>query len=174
MESIEALQKQVMGALVSHFGLSDVARMDAHPPVFEAYREHIDGLRFFGVDYGQAMGHFERAAKIDSTFLAPRIFLVFAYANQGRRAEADSLVQLLKRGGQRLTPYQRLYIEVMDALLSCNYAECMRYLRQLEKKTPNANDINFLIGLMAIRMNHPQEAVDAYAGFEGPAETGKT
>jgi len=129
-------------------------------------------MRIFGADYGQAMHHFERAAEIDSTFLSPRIFLVYAYSSQGRQNEADSLLLLLKQGHHRLTPYQRLYMEFVEALLHRSHAECMRFLRQLERRTPDANDVNYLIGLTAIRMNRPQEAVDAYAEFDIPKDLG--
>jgi len=53
-------------------------------------------------------------------------------------------------------------MEFVEALLHRSHAECMRFLRQLERRTPDANDVNYLIGLTAIRMNRPQEAVDAY------------
>lgn len=172
MKQIEVLQKKVMGALVSHLGLTTITGMDVHPPVYEAYREHVAGLSAFGVDFETAARHFTRAAELDSTFMSPRVFLVWSLMNLGMRAEADSLIQVLRAGQQRLTPYQRLYVEVVDTFMHHDYPEAMRFLRLLEKKSPNAGDVNILIGLVAVRTNRPQMAVEAFERFVVPEDEG--
>jgi tetratricopeptide (TPR) repeat protein len=131
------------------------------------------GIASFGSDYAEAIQHFERAAELDSTFLAPRLFIVFSYSNQARYAEADSLLDTLKRDRQRLTDFQRLYVDFLEALLHRNNAECLRLLRQLERATPNAGNVNYLIGLTAIRLNRPREALDTYEQYEVTAEHGR-
>lgn len=166
MKSIEELRQQVMGALVSRFGDFHLSTEREQPPTYEAYREHMLGVSKFGSDYAEAIRHFERSAELDTTFLAPRLFMVYSYSNQARYAEADSLLTTLKRDRQRLTDYQRLYVDFLEALLRHNDAECLRFLRQLERTTPNAGNVNYLIGLTAIRLNRPREALETYAQYE--------
>jgi tetratricopeptide (TPR) repeat protein len=131
------------------------------------------GIDSFGSDYAEAIQHFERAAELDSTFLAPRLFMVFSYANQGRYAKADSLLDTLKRDRQRLTDYQCLYVDFLEALYRHNDAESLRLLRQLEITTPNAGNINYLIGLTAIRLNRPRETLDTYEQYEMTVDHGR-
>ena len=103
------------------------------------------GIGLFGSSYAEAIRHFERAAELDSTFLAPRLFMVFSYSNQERYAEADSLLGILKRQRQRLTNYQSLLVDLLEAMLHRHYAEGLRLLRQLERLTPNAGSRSNLI-----------------------------
>jgi tRNA A-37 threonylcarbamoyl transferase component Bud32/tetratricopeptide (TPR) repeat protein len=162
MESIEMLRQQVMAAVASHLTGSPIVGEGTQPPTYEAYREHMLGMELFGSDYPQAVRHFERAAELDSSFLPPRIFIIYSYSNQGRRAEADSIFRILDGNRQHLSRYERLYLDFLGALLRNDHAESLRFLRQLEKLTPNTGSIKYLIGLTAIRVNRPQEAVHVF------------
>jgi len=172
MESIDMLRRQVMGAVASHLDESSIVREGVQPPTFEAYREYVIGMRLFGSDYPKAVHHFECAAELDPAFLPPRILIVYAYRNQGRYAEADSILRVLDHNRQRLSGYECLHLDFLGALLRNNHAKSLKLLRQMEKLTPNSGMINYLIGLAAIRLNRPQEAVDAFTQYGIPDDVG--
>jgi len=173
MEGIEALRQKVKGALASHLGSFHIIGEEVQPPDFEAYQQYMAGVGLFGSNYAEAISHFESAVELDSTFLSPIILLVYSYFNLDKYAQADSLLQPLRRERQRLTPYQRMYVDYLESSLDHDYAESMRFLRQLEKETPNATGIKYLIGLTAIRMNRPQVTVDTYEQYEIPEKSGR-
>ena len=50
-------------------------------------------------------------------------------------------------------------------MLRHDHAESLRFLRQLEKLTPNTGSIYYLIGLTAIRLNRPQETVHVFTEY---------
>jgi tetratricopeptide (TPR) repeat protein len=166
MTAIEALRQQVMGALVIHVEPTALGGLSSKPPSFEAYQEYIAGIEFFSVDYARAIRHFEQAVELDPTFMAPLIYAVGAYANQGDYAEAESLVQRLNENRGRLTPLESRYTDYWAAGLRGDHAEALRVLRQAEKLAPGDYVINFLLGNLALRLNRPQETVDTYAKMD--------
>jgi tetratricopeptide (TPR) repeat protein len=163
MTAIEALRQQVMGALVTHIKPTALGGLLSKPPSFEAYQEYIAGMDFFSVDYARAIRHFGRSAELDPTFVAPIMYMVGAFSNQGNYDEAESLVQRLNENRGGLTAFERNYVDYWIAYLRGDNAEALRTLRQMEKLAPGDYVINFLIGNVALRSNRPQETVDTYA-----------
>jgi tetratricopeptide (TPR) repeat protein len=155
--------EQVMGALVTHIKPTALGGLLSKPPSFEAYQEYIAGMDFFSVDYARAIRHFGRSAELDPTFVAPIMYMVGAFSNQGNYDEAESLVQRLNENRGGLTAFERNYVDYWIAYLRGDNAEALRTLRQMEKLAPGDYVINFLIGNVALRSNRPQETVDTYA-----------
>jgi len=169
MEVIETLRQRVVGTLALYFSSipSKILRV-SKPPLFDAYREYMIGLEYFVKDYSQALHHFEQAAKLDPEFLAPRTRMAIIYGTLGEYAKADSIFRFINKNRKYLTPFERNYLDWYMSHLKGNYAEALLYLRQAEKLAPNDIVINYLIGLEALRNNHPQETVNIYTKIELP------
>ncbi|MFC1573256.1 protein kinase [Candidatus Eisenbacteria bacterium] len=165
MESIEALRQQVMAAVALHVSEAHVTGKGSPPPAYAAYREYMLGMELFGSDYPQAIRHFELAAELDSSFLPPRVFMIYSYSNQGRRAEADSIYRIVDSNRGNLTSYERLYLDFLGALLRRDHAESMRLLRRLEVQSPYRGSIRYLIARVALKLNRPREAEQVMSEF---------
>jgi tetratricopeptide (TPR) repeat protein/predicted Ser/Thr protein kinase len=161
--AIERLRARIMGAVAFRMDSGLIHGEVITPPTYEAYREYSIGMRFFGPDYPAAIGHFERAATLDTTFIAPRIYIYFCYWNRARYAEADSALQTIERRRTRLAPYEQRLTDYMAASMRGDDAEALRALRLLEGLAPDDGLVKYLIGYTALGLNHPKEAVEAFS-----------
>lgn len=170
MEVIETLRQRVLGTLQLYFDSipSKILRV-SKPPLYDAYREHIVGLEYFGKDYLQALRHFKLAAERDPEFLAPRTRIAIIYGTLGEYAKADSEFRFINKYREYLTLFEQNYLDWYMSRLSGNYAEALQHLRQAEKQAPNSIYVNYLIGLEALRNNNPQETVNIFTKTE-PSE----
>jgi tetratricopeptide (TPR) repeat protein len=82
----------------------------AKPPSLEVYEEFAAGEAAWP-DYVAALGHFERAAALDSTFAMAAIEMSTATRMLGRCARTDSIGRRLLGGGRDLAPWERLMME---------------------------------------------------------------
>jgi len=104
MEAITSIRQRIMGALAAEFDPHLPSHADVQPPLFEAYQEYVVGTELFGTDYSAAIHHFERAADLDSTFMAPRFEVAYSYNNRREYAKADSV---FRRGPEPPPPGRR-------------------------------------------------------------------
>jgi class 3 adenylate cyclase/tetratricopeptide (TPR) repeat protein len=167
MEVIEKVSSEITGGLAYHFRLQDI-RIISKPPSKDAYSEYLTGLELFGLDYEGAMQHFVRATKIDSLFMPPQFYIVSIFAFLGEYSQADSVVQIIRRNRERLTPFERHMLDNTIAELNGNYAECLRHLRLAENISPGDWTVNFVIGLHAVHLNKPKITVETYAKLDIP------
>ena len=166
MAVIDELSQRVMGIVAGHTNSRFELRMLSEPPSFDAYREYMTGTDLFGTDYPRAIGHFERAAEIDSMFMPARLRIAVAYGNQGQYARADSICRLINRHRERLSPYMRIYLDWYRANLRGNNAEAYRFAREAGEMAPNDWVVNYIIGLEAIKVNRPGETVEVYSRID--------
>ena len=161
MSAITAMSQKMMGAFAAHLGRARLIR-SSHIPSFEAYQELAAGMERFGRDYEAAIQHFERAIELDSLYLHPRIFAIYSYSNLGHYAQVESLLRELQVERQHLGENGRLFVDQMEASLQRDHATALRLLRELEQRDPTSPAANYLVGLTALRLNRPQETIDAY------------
>jgi len=143
------------------------------PPTYDAYKEFSAGISLFGPDYPGAIGHFRRAAAIDTSFVAPSIYIMFCYTNTGRYAEADSLQRMLANKRSRLTPYEALWVDVVSTEIRGNQQEQLKLLRQLDSVEPGNFIIKHMIAGAALALNRPREALAAISALEAHPEAAK-
>jgi len=131
----------------------------AHPPSLEAYRHYLEGLRRFerSNDMRGALTNFYRAVELDSTFIAPRFYIVFAHGNLGEPVQADSNAQLLVAQRPLLTEYQR---NTLDWQLASLHGDQMAGLEAARARG------GIDVGVQALKVNRPQETVDVLAEHE--------
>jgi serine/threonine protein kinase len=169
MAVINELRQRVMGVVAGHINPAFQLRMLSEPPSFDAYREYMTGTELFGTDYAQAIGHFERAAELDSMFMPARLRIAVAYGNQGQWARADSICSFINRHRERLTPFMRIYLDWYRAHIRGNDTEAYRLIRQAGELAPNDWMTNYIIGLFAKNVNRPGETVEVYSQLDNVA-----
>src|SRR6266700_3816094 len=163
LAAVEAVRQRVMAALATLFDsrLSHWATMASQPPNFHAYQEFIAGLdRFVQFDMRGAIGHFERAAAVDTTLRLPLIFAANAHMNVGEFAAADSIGHALERHAARFAPLDRAYLAWVLATYRGDGAEALRAARAMVSLAP-ASEARYLVAEDAMALNRPREAADA-------------
>jgi DNA-binding SARP family transcriptional activator/TolB-like protein len=163
MEGLEQLRTRLMGALASLIetragGLIVPA---STPPTYEAYRAYIEGLELFSrVRYAAALPHFERAARLDTTFTLPLLWAAMAHGNSGNLTRQDSLLARLSVVRDRLAPADRHGFDALVARRQGDVRAELRALRQASALAPLSN-WTFMLGARALNDNRPREAITA-------------
>jgi len=169
LAAVEALRQRVMAALATLFDsrLSRWATTASQPPNFQAYQEFIAGLdRFVQFDMRGAIGHFERASAVDTTFRLPLIFAANAHMNLGEFAAADAIGHALEPHAGRLAPLDRSYLAWVLATCRGDGAGALRAARAMANLAP-ASEALYLVAEDAMALMRPREAVDALVAL-GP------
>ena len=171
MDVVQLLSQKVMDTLAVYFdktyGESTITLRK--PPAYEAYKEFLLGTEFFGVDYVEAIRHFTRAVELDPSFLLPKFYIAVAYGNQGRYAEADTIIQFINENRENLSPYDCHMLDWYTATLKGKTEEILRFIIKAEKLAPKNIIINYIHGLNALENNRPLETVQTYAKMDSVA-----
>jgi len=171
MDVIQLLSQKVMDTLAVYFDKTygESAITLRKPPAYEAYEEFLIGAEFFGVDDVEAIRHFTRAVELDPSFLLPKLYIAVAYGNQGRYAEADTIIQFINKNRESLSPYDCHMLDWYTATLKGKTEETLRFIIKAEKFTPKNIIINYIHGLNALENNRPLETVQTYAKMDSVA-----
>jgi len=161
MVAIERLRQKAMGAVAFHAEPGLIKGEVVSPPTYDAYREYSFGVRLFGTNYAAAIEHFERAAALDTTFVAPWLHIYFCHTNQGKYAQGDSLLRSLSQRRERFSPYEGMFLDYMGAHMRGNNAEQLRVLRLMQGAAPDDDVVAYLTGVAALALNRPGETVAA-------------
>lgn len=110
-EALDRVRERVLGILAVRLDdrLRDVLTPGStSPPTLAAYREYVAGLlQFQRSAFGPALYHLERAYDLDSLFVAPLVWQVFAFQNIGQDSERRRAIRELAQREARLTPLDR-------------------------------------------------------------------
>jgi tetratricopeptide (TPR) repeat protein/TolB-like protein len=117
--------------------LTDVSERTGTPPKYEAYRRYTEGLdRYLASDFTGALAHFREATAADTGFAPPRIYASIALSNLGRYVEAEALLDSLQRQRERLSPYNRAWLDYRTAFASGRRLAGLTALRALDSLAP--------------------------------------
>jgi len=166
---ITELRQRIMGALASHLAgttMSRYGQTGRRTPVYDAYQEFLQGLDLFGVDYDEAVRHFERAVALDPEYVVPKIYIATAYGNRGQYQKADAILRSVRQSRAELSPIDRLIFDWYEAYLQGQNEKALRLIREAEKLVPNLYTVKYLVGLYAKIINHPRETVEVYAWMD--------
>jgi tetratricopeptide (TPR) repeat protein len=164
MDIIEKLSSEIIGGLAYDFHSN--VRFISKPPNMDAYSEYIAGMGLYSQDAEEAIKHLIKAIKMDSLFCPPQFELAYAYMNTGEYARADSIIQIINRIRERLSPFERHYLDSQISYLNGNWDECLRNLRLAENISPGDWDINYAIGFLAVNLNKPGITVETYSKLD--------
>jgi tetratricopeptide (TPR) repeat protein/predicted Ser/Thr protein kinase len=161
---IDRLRSRIMGGLAMAVQPPTYGYDRTRPPLHEAYREQILGQSAWGRgNIAEAIGHYERAAEIDSTFLPPLIALTFPFAGAAR---ADSLVRSLTARRDEWSPTENLWIDYRAADLRGDLRVMMRCLRELILTDPGHPGIRSEAMHTAISLGRPREATEHFEALD--------
>jgi serine/threonine protein kinase/tetratricopeptide (TPR) repeat protein len=162
--AMNLVRSRVMGGLAMEVQPPTYGYDRTRPPLYEAYSEQILGQSAWGRgNIAEAVGHYERAAEIDSTFLPPLIALTFPFAGAAR---ADSLVQSLLARRNEWSPTENLWIDYRAADLRGDLRVMMRCLRELIVTDPGHPGIRSEAMHTAISLGRPREATEHFEALD--------
>ena len=160
---VERVRQRMLGAIVTHLDPFYVPGRFTRPPLYRAYREYLAGMDLFGSENSTAMGHFQRAIELDPDFFAPRETLASVYYNMGDEGRMRETIEQILPMRDRLSSVERLRLDWLIHMSRNEYLDGLRVLRESQKLDPDNLVTAYLIGLVAQRVNRPQEALDALA-----------
>ncbi|MEO8451077.1 MAG: BTAD domain-containing putative transcriptional regulator [Gemmatimonadota bacterium] len=161
--AITALQRAVMGAVAVALDKreGDYGPISARPPSYEAYQAYLEAWDFINrYDSKRAIERLDRAAALDTSFLAPRLWAVSVYDTYGYRREADSVLGILEARRDRLSPAERLIADGFRAYFNYDLAGSLQTSRELVGALPGPSSY-FMLANDALAVNRPQEALAA-------------
>jgi len=109
MSGIKALASEVRGYWVSK---------DAHvlsPPSYEAYRAYLKARAVWAEDKTQAEEELHKSMALDSSFIDPHFLLLDLFFNDGRFAQRDSQIAVIKSQFPELTKRQKNMLNYHEA-----------------------------------------------------------
>jgi DNA-binding SARP family transcriptional activator/TolB-like protein len=117
--------------------IGDMLRTRAAPLRYDAYREYVRGVDYFvRRDEGNANEHFLMAARLDTTFAEALLNAVTTQSLRGTPT-ADSIMQVLARRREQLSPMSRLWFDATEAAHRGDPA-AMRHYGELAHRYPDS------------------------------------
>jgi len=162
-KGVEQLRTQVAGALAALLDrrVASVIDPSSRPPTLEAYREYALGLETFqrdGSGHIESIPHFAAASRLDTTFMAPRVWLVFAYDNSGQKQQADSMVAVLAAHRRSLAPLDRYALDFFEADKRDDEDAMLTAAREAARLSPGS-EWSFNAGNLLLNKGRPREAL---------------
>jgi tRNA A-37 threonylcarbamoyl transferase component Bud32/tetratricopeptide (TPR) repeat protein len=166
-EAIEPMMQRVMGFLAINFDerISPQATGLAQPPSLEAYRAFDEGLRHYlqgtADAYREALPYLYQAFELDTTFVTPLIYATLNHNNLGEWAQSDSLVGILERYRDRLSDYDRNWLDYLKARVEGDHQQALRVMRRAAELAPGSKAVYNRAFVALLYNNRPREALDA-------------
>jgi len=136
------------------------------PPTFDAYQESARGLEvFIRGEFGASIEYFLRAVALDSTFLAPRLWVASAYMNTGQWAQADSIVRFSNQAQGRLSVIERQSLDWILARLRGDQWGALEAARRMIELNAGS-EWKWITAWMALSINRPAEAVEVLGSLD--------
>jgi TolB-like protein len=146
---IEEIRARLMGLLAASLDerLAALTVRTTQPPRYEAYREFAQGIdAYVRGDYRDALPRFHRAYDIDPTFYSSLFFASLNHSNLGQYAEADSLLARIAPYKERLSDYERHWLEYRLAFNAGDRPRALQHIRLAAASAPGSKaDYNLAI-----------------------------
>jgi len=129
------------------------------PPNYAAYREFIAGLRAGKLgDSDAELRHYRRAAALDSSFVAPLVQLAYQAMRGDQCDLTDSIATALEPRRERLTPWNRITIDLLDARCRGDMARAVELLGQRLEAYPRSLTAKRQYSAALQSANEPKDA----------------
>ena len=158
---IEALRERLMGlvAIRADVRLAAVSTPTQRPPTSRAYAAFDRGLRrYLDQEYPEAATDFRTAFELDSTFALALVYATIAYWNDDAYPAVDSVIRMLDPIATTLSPYHRLLVENVAAMMRGDVEGSLRALRRAAAIAPGAR-AGYSAGLVALMLGRNEEAL---------------
>jgi len=161
--AIRTLRDRVMGAvaILRDTRLEPLADLARHPPLFEAYQAFDRGIeRFNDQDYGVAIDEFREAYAQDTTFAVALLYAAVAHWNMSEYQAVDSMLTIVRRHTNDLSPYHRHRADFLEAYLEGDPQRTLESIRLAADVAPGSNAA-YRLADVATKMGRPEEAIAA-------------
>ena len=136
----------------------------AEPPSLEAYREVYRGVEaYFRSDTAGEYAHFEHAARVDTRYTTPLVFLAFARTYNSQYAIADTVVRRAERLSDRLAPAERALLDHVEAMIAGDRGGAVRAATRFTALMPGSQESPLLLASVALSTLKPKLALEALA-----------
>ena len=175
--TLEIVRQRTLGSVASSVDprLSSWARVASKPPSFEAYREFVSGQSIWGSDHRQALGHFLRAAELDSTFYAARVEAAILHRLLGECGRTEAIARELGPASDHLAPYEYHVLDAQVAQCDGDWERAYRQARAVVDLRPRSAFLEYSLALQAMQLGRYGEAkqlMDHHALERGVVEVG--
>jgi serine/threonine-protein kinase len=137
MDALQELRNRLMGLLA--LSQDDRVLQTERPPTYTAYLAFSEGMdAYVGGDYESALGSFQRARAVDTSFVLPLLYASFCLANLHDYAPADSVLRIVATQRDRLSDYDRLWLDYQRAELAGDNTEALRAIRRAAEMAPSS------------------------------------
>lgn len=169
LRALAELQQRVAGSLAQvneTTGGTSIGSL-AEPPSLEAYEEVYRGMEaYFRADDSGQFVHLERAARLDTTYTTPLVFLALARTYHLQYAVADSVVRRAERLGDRLSPAERALLDHLEAFIRGDRDEAMFAAERFTALMPGSHESPLLLASVALSVQAPKLALTALARID--------
>jgi tRNA A-37 threonylcarbamoyl transferase component Bud32/TolB-like protein len=175
--ALDPLRERVTGALAILLDdrLQNWTAATSRPPNYEAYQEFLRGMENYGRDPKSDLGHFVRAAQLDSSYAQAVLWAGIVYADMGLLPEADSVFRLLEPQRERLAPYDQATLDYFQSgWTRDDWDGAHRAAMRMEELAPMAGHAHWAVALSALSLNRPREALRAMRRIDPERGWGRT
>ncbi|MGD8727084.1 MAG: protein kinase [Gemmatimonadales bacterium] len=163
MAVVERLRERVLGSLAINLDdrIAPFVTSEAPPPTWEASQSFQRGLElYYANDWSGATDEFIRAAELDSTFLTPLVYAVYAASNSSQTAAlSDSLTAVLYGRRDDLLPLEAHVVEASWLADRGDYAARLRAFERAAALAPGSKwTYNYARALT--QGNRPRQAIE--------------
>ncbi|HEY9507734.1 MAG TPA: hypothetical protein VIQ27_17360 [Gemmatimonadales bacterium] len=160
--ALEALRDRVTGGLGPTVNPVSVFPDMTPPPTLPAYREFVAGLK--EEEPAIAERHLRRAGELDSAFTAPLIQLAMRALWADRCGTSDSIAAVLDARRERLTPWDRITLDMIRARCRGDMAEDLRLLGRRYRAYPGSLLALGAYGASLQHADQPRAALEVLQG----------
>lgn len=166
VDIIRNLRQRVMGVLAARNDSFMSEVLSLRPPTYDAYQEYRTGWEYFGRDNDQSIQHFQRAYELDPSFIWALHMVCMIHSNRNDFEAALAVADRIDRMRESLTEFDRYVLDYRYAYLQRNIQKGLSVLHQAEKKFPESGWVLDTIGLAALYINRPQEALESLSKID--------
>jgi len=156
---VETLAQRLGGAIAATADrrFTPLAEGQTAPPRYDAYQAFLRGLELLAQrKLAAAFDAFMEAARLDTTFAQAKLYALLLEPLPGVR---DSLIEATERLPDRLSPYDRAFLDHAIAKRDENYEGMLQAARRMERLAPRDAQAQILHAQAAIWTNRFSEAV---------------
>jgi TolB-like protein/tetratricopeptide (TPR) repeat protein len=161
---IAELQRRITAsfALATDTTAGTLAASFSEPPSLEAYQEVYRGVEaFFRSDDSSEYAHLERAARLDSTYTTPLVFLAFARTYNYDYATADTIAKHAERLSDHLAPAERALLDHVEAMIDGRSSDALHSAERFMALMPGSQESPLLLASIALSTFRPRLALRA-------------
>ena len=169
VQVLRRVEQRLLGAFATLQGgrIAAASTASATAPTYAAYLEYIAGLkRWIDGDAKASAAHFERAFRLDTSFVSVVPFLYEAWMSSNRRDSADSLLAGFAARRHLLAPYDQAQLAYITGFHTGDREAMYDATQQMVRLAPHSPDAQWSRGFAAATTNRFTEAVDAFTAAE--------